>query len=267
MTLIDDDLRAFEIDGATALPESSAEGYVEHDSARIWYGIYGSGDPVVLLHGALGNSSDWGFQVPALIARGHRAILIDNRGRGRSTRGTEPFSYELMAAEVLAVMDALRVERAAVVGWSDGAIIGLVLAMQRPERVSRVFAFGANMDLSGVKDVNLLNPLITRVLVRAKKDYTRLSSTPDEFKHMSSAVNAMMATQPNYSADDLATISIPVAIVSGDDDEFIETAHTEYLASAIPDAKRLVVPGTTHFAPVQRPDRFNEAMLAFLRDE
>ena len=262
----DDDLRRFEAEGAAPLPPASASGDVEHGGARIWYAAYGSGSPVILLHGALGNSDDWGYQVRALVEAGRRVILVDSRGRGRSTLGDLPLSYELMADEVLAVMDALQLDRAALVGWSDGAIIALIVAMQAPARVSRVFAFAFNMDLSGVKPFSP-TPLISRVLARARKDYARLSATPDDFGPMSEAVNAMMATQPNYGAAELARIGTPVAIVDGETDEFIERAHIEYLARTIPGARLIVLPGVSHFAPLQRPAEFNRALLAFLAGE
>ncbi len=262
----DDDLRRFEAEGAAPLPPASESGHVEHGGARIWYAAHGSGSPAILLHGALGNGDDWGYQARALVEAGRRVILVDSRGRGRSTRGTLPFGYELMAAEVLAVMDALALERAALVGWSDGAIVALIVAMQAPERVSRAFAFAFNMDPSGVKPF-APTPLISRVLARAMKDYARLSATPGEFAAMSATMNELMAAQPNYGAADLARIGAPVAIVTGESDEFIERAHVEYLARTIPGARLIVLPGVSHFAPLQRPAEFNRALLAFLGEE
>lgn len=219
---------------------------------------------MILLHGALDHSGHWGYQVPALLAAGRRVVLIDSRGRGRSTLGTQPLTYELLASEVLAVMDALALKRAAIAGWSDGAIIGLVLAMRSPARVTRVFAFGGNMDPSGNKPDSPPDPLVTRVFRRAVEDYARLSETPGEFERMSAAVGRMMKTQPNYGVLDLARIRTPVAIVAGQNDEFIEREHTEYLARTIPGATLTILPGVTHFAPLQRPAEFNTALLAFL---
>src|SRR5262245_61950870 len=115
---------------ARALPSLAKQGFVERDGARIWYGTVGKGAPVVLLHGGLSSSDDWGNQVPALIESHHRIILIDSRGHGRSTRSAQPLHYEVMEGDVIAVMDELHIGRAQVVGWSDGAIIGLVLAMK-----------------------------------------------------------------------------------------------------------------------------------------
>ena len=201
----DDELRKFEADGATPLPLTEDQGYLKHEGARIWYITYGSGAPVFLLHGGLGHSGNWGYQVPALIGSGYRVVLIDSRGHGRSTRDTQPFSYELMASDVLAVMDALHLERAALVGWSDGACTALVLAAKAPSRVAGVFFFACNMDPSGVKPF-AATPTLDRCFARHVKDYAELSATPDRFKDFVADLTLMQQTQPNYSADDLAEI-------------------------------------------------------------
>jgi pimeloyl-ACP methyl ester carboxylesterase len=261
--IYDDDLSRFEADGASPLPDTNDQGYVENDGARIWYAAYGSGLPVILLHGGLGNSCNWGYQIPALVTNGYRAVLIDSRGHGRSTRDAHPYTYELMASDVCAVMDALGLEKAGLVGWSDGACIALILAAQAPERAAGVFFFACNMDPSGTKEFEF-TPIIGRCLSRHKKDYMELSATPDQFDGLSDAVGLMQRTQPNYSADDLAKIGVPVAIVHSEHDEFIKREHAEYLAHSIPNAEFIDLPGVSHFAPLQRPEQFNAAMLAFL---
>jgi pimeloyl-ACP methyl ester carboxylesterase len=172
--------------------------------------------------------------------------------------------YELMASDVLAVMNSLRLEKAAVVGWSDGACIALVLAMQTPARVAGVFFFGCNMDPSGTKEIAWPNPILNRCLGRHAKDYDRLSATPGQFKEFSEAVGQMMKTQPNYSARDLADIRVPVSIVQSEHDEFIKPEHAEYLARSIPAAQLILLPGVSHFAPLQRPDQFNTVLRSFL---
>jgi len=108
----DDDLTRFEADGAAPLPTPDDQGYVEREGAPIWYATSGSASPVILLHRGLGHSGNWGFQVSALVGSGYRAVVIDSRGHGRSTRDAQSFSYELMASDVLAVMDALHLEKA-----------------------------------------------------------------------------------------------------------------------------------------------------------
>jgi pimeloyl-ACP methyl ester carboxylesterase len=263
MEVYDDDLSKFEAEGAAPLPDTKDQGYVNHDGARIWYSTYGSGSPVILLHGGLGHSGNWGYQVPALVRSGYHAVLIDSRGHGRSTRDTRPFSYDLMASDVSSVMDTLQLERAALAGWSDGACTALILADKSPNRVEGVFFFACNMDPSGTKEFEF-TPTIERCFRRHVKDYQQLSATQDQFDEFSEAIGLMQRTQPNYSADDLAQINVPVAIVHSEHDEFIKREHAEYLARSIPNAEFIYLPGVSHFAPWQRPEQFNSAMLVFL---
>ncbi len=260
----DDYLAHFEAHGATPLPVSDNEGQVEHEGARIWYASYGEGAPVILLHGGLGHSGNWGYQIPALLGAGHRVVVIDSRGHGRSTRDARPYRYELMASDVLAVMDALQLERAAMVGWSDGACIAMVLGIMVPERVTGVFFFGCNMDPSGTKPF-VPTPIIERCFSRHAKDYAQLSATPDDFEAFVGAVSTMMKTEPNYHAGDLARIRVRVAIVQSEHDEFIKPEHADYLARSIPGAELILLPGVSHFAPLQRPAQFNRVLLDFLR--
>ena len=259
----DDDLSRFEADGAAPLPNTNDQGYVENNGARIWYATYGSGSPVILLHGGLGHSGNWGYQVSALVNNGYRAIVIDSCGHGRSTRDSQPYSYELMASDVLAVMDILKLEKAAFVGWSDGACIAMILASQAPARAAGVFFFACNMDPSGTKEFEF-TPILGRCINRHKQDYAELSSTPDQFDEFSEAVGLMQRTQPNYSANDLAQINVPVVIVQSEHDEFIKREHAEYLARSIPNAEFVYLPGVSHFAPLQRPEQFNTAIFTFL---
>lgn len=259
----DDELKRFEAEGAVSLPEPESQGHVENDGARIWYSTYGSGPAVVLLHGGLGHSGNWGYQAPALVQSGYRAILIDSRGHGQSTRDERPFSYELMASDVLAVMDALDLTRATLVGWSDGACTSLILGATVPERVAGVLFFACNMDPSGVKPFQA-SPTVDRCFARHTQDYAALSSTPEKFNDLVKDLSFMQRTQPDYSADDLSKIQVQVEIVQSERDEFIRREHAEYLARSIPNAAFVLLDGVSHFAPLQRPEQFNDALLSFV---
>lgn len=259
----DDDLTRWDADGLS-LSAADVEGYVEADGARIWFASIGQGPAVVLLHGGMGNGTNWGKQVPALVSAGYRAIVIDSRGQGRSTRDDRAFSYTQMADDTLAVLDTLDIDRAAFIGWSDGAVTALILSDKHPSRSAGLFFFACNVDASGTKPF-VYTEIIGRCLSRHKKDWAARSLTPDAFDATFEAVGVMQGSQPNLSAADLARLRIPVWSVLGEFDEFIEPAHADYLAATIPGAKRLTLGEASHFAPIQRPDSFNTAMLAFLR--
>lgn len=260
----DDDLRTFAARGAPRLPDAREAGHVEHEGARIWYAAYGDGPPVLLLHGGLGHSGNWGYQLPALLAAGYRTVVIDSRGHGRSTRDARPYSYELMAADVRAVMDALHVRRAALVGWSDGACTALILAHTAPERVAGVLFFGCNMDPSGTRELDVPNPIVDRCFARHRQDHAELSATPGGFGSFVAAVSEMHRTQPNYTPGDLAAVRVPVLIAHAEHDEFIRREHAEYLARSIPGAELVVLPRVSHFAPLQRPEEFDALLGTFL---
>lgn len=248
-----------------ALPAPALEGRVAHDGALIWFAAFGEGSPVILLHGAGGDSDNFGYQVPALLADHHRVIVIDSRGQGRSTMGPGALGYERMESDVIAVMDQIGIRKASFVGWSDGGILGLIVAMKHPDRADRIFAFGADMDVSGLNPNWMSSPLVAQAIAWAKEDYARLSPTPNDFDKTFAAIATMASTQPNYTAAQLASIHGPtIAIADGATEELILPAHVQYLAHTIPHAQLVLLPGVGHGAPVEAPDAFNKAMLTFL---
>jgi len=245
-----------------ALPKPDRSGMVPVNGIRLWYAAYGHGAPVILLHGGLANSNYWGLQIPAL-APHYEVIVVDSRGHGRSTRNAEPITYHQMASDVLALMDALHIPKAAVVGWSDGAIIGLDIAIHHPERLTRLFAFGANSDPSGVKDPSG-SPTFATYVSRTTEEYRKLSPTPTEFSAFHEQLNKMWDTEPHFSDAQLRGITVPTWIVDGDRDEIIKREDTDHMASLIAGAGELILPRTSHFAFLQAPQQFNQALLHFL---
>ncbi len=246
------------------LPAPDQEGRVTHDGVSIWYAAFGAGPPVILLHPGVASSDVWGNQVPALVADHHRVILIDSRGRGRSSWDGR-LGYARMEADVIAVMDAIGLDKADVVGWSDGAIIGLVMAIKNPDRVGRVFAFGANMDVGGLNPLGLFAPVLAQARALEREEYVRDTGSPAGFGALVAATRRMQLSQPNYAAAELAAIRGPaIAIADGDHDEVISHRHTAYLARTIPEATMIWLSHAGHFAPLQAPDAFDAAVLSFL---
>jgi pimeloyl-ACP methyl ester carboxylesterase len=241
-------------------------GEAEANGIRIHYAIYGQGSPVIFLHGGLANSDYWGNQATAVAAR-HTVILMDSRGHGRSTRDARPYGYDLMADDVVALMDALEIPKADIVGWSDGGIIGIDLALKHKDRVGKVFAFAANTRTSGVVEDVEKNPTFAAFIARAGKEYAALSATPNEYAAFVDQISKMWFGEPNWTDAELKTIDTPILVVDGDHDEAIKRAHTEYIAATIPHAGLLILPNVSHFAFLQDPNQFNFAILHFLGDE
>ncbi|MFO1080202.1 MAG: alpha/beta fold hydrolase [Reyranellaceae bacterium] len=246
-----------------APPPGSQAAVAAVNGIRLAYLRAGSGAPVVLLHGGLANYDYWGHQIAAL-APHYAVVAVDSRGHGRSTRDQRPFGYDLMADDVIALLDHLGIARADIVGWSDGGIIALDLAMRYPARVGRVFAFAANSRTDGVIDGVEKNPTFARFIERARAEYRALSPTPAGYDAFLAQISRMWATQPNWSDAQLRTIKAPTWIVDGDHDEAIKRPHTEYLATTVPGAGLLILPNVSHFAFLQDPRMFNAALLRFL---
>ena len=245
------------------LPQATRSGYAPVDGIRIWYAIFGHGEPVILLHGGLANANYWGNQIRKL-QQHYRVVVMDSRGHGRSTRNGQPYGYDLMAADVIGLMDFLKIRKAAIVGWSDGAIIGLDIAMHHPDRVSKLFAFAANSDPSGVADI-AHSPVFNAFIARAQKEYEALSPTPGQFNAFVAQITRMWQTQPNWTASDLHRITVPTWIVDGDHDVAIKRSNTEFMAANIPDAGLLLQPEVSHFSFLQDPEQFTNDVLHFLQ--
>jgi pimeloyl-ACP methyl ester carboxylesterase len=244
------------------LPKPESSGQAPVDGVMIWYAVFGRGEPVILLHGGLANSNYWGNQVPALAKR-YRVIVMDSRGHGRSTRNDQAYSYDLMADDVLGLMDFLKIPKAAIVGWSDGAILGLDIALRHPERLTGVFAFAANSDPGGIQDIRR-NPVFNAYIARAEKEYAALSPTPTEFKAFFKQIETMWLTQPRWTAKQLQRITVPVWIVDADHDEAIKRDNTEFMAESILGAGLLIQPEVSHFSFLQDPKQFTSDVLHFL---
>ena len=165
-----------------------------------------------------------------------------------------------------ALLDTLHIAKADVVGWSDGAILGLDLAIRHPDRVGKVLAFAANTVTSGVQEGVEKNPTFAAFIERAGHEYAKLSATPKDNDAFVAQISKMWETEPNWTDAQLQSIRAPVLVADGDHDEAIKRAHTEYIAATIPGAGLLILPNTSHFAFLQDPTLFNAALLHFLGD-
>jgi pimeloyl-ACP methyl ester carboxylesterase len=244
------------------LPKADVSGTAPVNGIRIWYAEFGQGEPVLLVHGGLANANYWGNQVRALKDR-YRVIVMDSRGHGRSTRNAQPYGYDLMSDDVIGLLDYLKIRKVALVGWSDGAIIGLDIAMHHPERLSKLFAFAANIDPSGVADASR-SAVVNEYIPRAGREYSALSPTPREYKSFLAQITTMWNTQPHWTKADFAKITVPTWIVDADRDEMITHDQPRKMADWTPNAGLLIEPDVSHFAFLQDPAQFNRDVVHFL---
>lgn len=232
----------------------------------LYYEVHGEADgaPVLLLPGGLGNTEEFDGLVPALVEAGYQPIAMDCRGRGRSTWDDTPITYELMADDALGLLNLLGIEKADFVGWSDGAIIGLEVAITRPEWLNRAVIYGANFTPDGV----YAEPRPSEQLPPFEKfisDYQRLSPQPERFDELLVELSALWQVAPNFSEEQLKSITVPILILDGAEEELVRPDQPVRMAELIPDAELILIPGTGHFAPVAKRDEFNQIVLEFLQ--
>jgi pimeloyl-ACP methyl ester carboxylesterase len=213
-----------------------------------------------------------GGQIEPLAAESYRVIAIDSRGHGKSSNTAPVLTYEMMSDDVVGVMDALQIERADIVGWSDGGNLGLDLARRYPDRIRKVVAFGANR----TPPPDGADPAMVREFKEAKADsamfwplrrlYEKRSPTPDKWRELFEQERTMAFTQPQWSLEQLATIRSPVLLINGEHDLVLLPYATE-IKNAIPRARLEIIPGGTHEVPLAHPDVVNPIMLSFLKQE
>lgn len=251
-----------------ALPTPTAQGSVAVGEASIYYLRFGDDQdpPVILLHGGMGASDHWSNQIPALLKAGMDPIAIDSRGHGRSTRTDAVPSYAAMARDVIAVMDKLKLDRAALVGWSDGGEIALHLAIANPDRVAKLIVFGANYNARGRKPRGSERSAAFRIYTeKCRADYQRLSPTPTQFDALVQWMLPIWRYASAFRNDQLRAISVPTLIVGADHDELIAFDHFKATSALIPRSKVTIIENASHFAPWQAPAEFNAIIVDFLR--
>jgi pimeloyl-ACP methyl ester carboxylesterase len=248
-----------------SMPAADESGLAPVNGIKLYYAVFNKNgkDPVILLHGGLVSSDEWGFEVP-LLAKMHQVIVVDSRGHGRSTMSNQPFSYNLMSSDVLQLMDHLKVSRASIVGWSDGGIIGLILAIKYPERVNKLFTFGTNYNLSGYKNEPVDSALSSEFMARVQASYRKLSPAPGDFEVLRKALGKMYSTEPDLKTEDLGKIKAPTLIAGGEYEQFIKREHFEELAHLIPNARLLILPNVSHAGPLQDHLQFHQVLINFL---
>lgn len=241
------------------MPEPKASGMADVNDIKMYYAEYGGGDPILFIHGGLGNADIWGRQV-ADFARDHLVIVADSRGHGRSTRSQQPFGYDLMTSDYVALLDYLKIGKVTLVGWSDGGIIGIDMAMKYPDKLTRVIAQAANVTTDGVKPDVMSNKTFSNYINVAGEYYKKLSPTPNEYDAFVNQISEMWATQPAWTAADLGKITVPITLAIGDHDEAVKLDHTQMMAKEIPGAKLVILNEASHFAMLQDPEGY-DAMI------
>ena len=214
----------------------------------------GTGFPLILLHG---NGEDCGYFVHQMepFAKHFRVIAIDTRGHGQTPRGEASFSIRQFAEDLLDFMNLHQIEKAHILGFSDGGNIAMVFALMHPERVEKLILNGANLNASGVK---------RKVQIPIEIGYriAKLFATKSPAAKKNAEMLGLMVNDPNVKAEELSCIQNPTLVIAGEKD-MIKDSHTLLIAKSIPGAMLSIIPGN-HFIANKNPDTFNEVVLRFL---
>ena len=249
------------------MPDAAASGTAINDGAKIFYATYGDAkrEPVILLHGGMGNSDHFGFQLPALVDK-FWVIVVDSRGQGRSSLPKGKLTYHAMATDVVAVMDTLKIAKASLVGWSDGGAIALDLAVTAPDRVSRMFVIGTNYDSNGSKPRKGKPPSQTfnAYAAKCRADHLKFGNKVASWQSLIDALLPVWRNPAGFTKDQLRAIKAPTLVALGDHDEIIELAQIQEMGTLIPNGSVRVFADTSHFAMWQDPESVNAALVEFL---
>lgn len=214
----------------------------------------GTGFPLILLHG---NGEDCGYFVHQMepFAKHFRVIAIDTRGHGQTPRGEASFSIRQFAEDLLDFMNLHQIEKAHILGFSDGGNIAMVFALMHPERVEKLILNGANLNASGVK---------RKVQIPIEIGYriAKLFATKSPAARKNAEMLGLMVNDPNVKAEELSCIQNPTLVIAGEKD-MIKDSHTRLIAKSIPGAMLSIIPGN-HFIANKNPNTFNEVVLRFL---
>jgi pimeloyl-ACP methyl ester carboxylesterase len=226
--------------------------YLQVNGIQLYYETYGNGEPLILLHGNGGSINTFSNQIP-FFEMDYQVIAIDSRLQGKSGGSPDSISYELMASDFCALLEVLNIKSANVLGWSDGGIDGIIMAMNCPEKVKKLAISGANIvpDSSAISNANLLSMI-------------NFVANPEKASPKEVALVQMMIDQPNIPYADLSQIHCPVLVMAGDHD-MIKSEHTLKIYQSIPRAFLCIFPDSNHAVCLQHPDLFNETVVNFFK--
>lgn len=227
--------------------------HAQINGIQLYYETYGNGEPLIMLHGNGGSIDAFRNQIP-FFQKYYQVIAVDSRLQGKSGGSPDTISYDLMASDFCALLDQLNIKSAHVLGWSDGGIDGILMAMNCPEKVKKLAASGANT----VPD--------TTALSQADFDEMKKVVADPKSSAKTVALNQMMIDQPNIPYADLGKIRCPVLVMAGDHD-MIKPEHTLKIFQSIPGASLCIFPDSHHGVCQQHPDLFNETVLTFFKKE
>lgn len=234
--------------------------YVKLRGFNMYYETYGQGEPLLIIHGNGGSISNFKNQIP-YFAKSYRVILADSRAQGKSVDHTDSLSYEMMTDDLNALLDRLHLKNCYVIGWSDGGINGLLMAIRHPDKVKKLAVTGANLwpDSTAVNPYmsKLVADMYTRGIDSIKKVKTPTVQGKNELKLL-----RLLGFEPHITTAQLHTIGCPALIIGGDQD-VIRPEHTMLIAQNIKQSFLWILPDSGHSTPIYYKDEFNAKVASF----
>ena len=220
--------------------------------------LMAQGQPLLLIHGNGGSISNFMYQVP-YFSKSYKVIVADSRAQGKSIDTGDSLSYEMMADDFNALLDALHLDSCYVIGWSDGAVNGLLLAIRHPVKVKKLAITGAKLS----PDTSAVDATANEWALKFNESLKKIKQTP-EVKNRSK-VARLLSYQPHLSTAQLSSIHCPTLVIAGDHDVILPK-HTLLIASSIPKSYLWILPGSGNSTPVYFKDQFNEVVGNFFRN-
>ena len=234
---------------------SKAGNYFNNRGFKMYYETYGKGEPLLIIHGNGGSINNFSNQIP-YFSKNYQVILADSRAQGKSIDPRDSLSYEMMTDDLNGLLDHLHLKSCYVIGWSDGGINGLLLAIRHPDKVKKLAITGANL----TPDESAVDPYIYKWAKSLNDSIKKLPLTK-EVKTNRKLFN-LLANEPHISVKDLQKIQCPVLVIGGDHD-VIRTEHTTLIANSIPKSYLWILPNSGHSTPIVYKDLFNETVNDF----
>jgi pimeloyl-ACP methyl ester carboxylesterase len=241
--------------------------YVQVGDVMTWYEVDGpaDGDPLLLLHGGMGDGTSWGANAPAM-AQHYRTFVPDRRGHGKTPDVDGPLTHDDMADDTIAFLEQVVGGPARLVGWSDGGIVSLLLSIKRPDLVTRQVLVGTNFHRDGLLPNFLLgDDPYGEDAAMFKAFYEAVAVDPAHWPVFFEKTERMWREEPTLTVEDLKRVRTPTLVLVGDDDA-IHLEHTIALYEGIAGSQLCVVPGTSHVVTLEKAALFDELVLAFLAE-
>lgn len=231
--------------------------YVKLRGINMYYETYGTGAPLLIIHGNGQSIEVFSKQIP-YFEKEYKVILADSRSHGKSVDAGDSLDYNMMADDLSALLDHLHLDSCFVIGWSDGGINGLLLAIRHPDKVKKLAVTGANL----WPDTSAVEPFIFNWLANLVDSLKPLSKTA-EIKNGYKQLE-MMTREPNITLQQLHTIKCPTLVIGGDHDALLPR-HTMLIAENIPQSYLWIIPNAGHATPVNYSKQFNETINDFFK--